>query len=315
MIVLGPNLSSVSHDKPHLGDFAGTGFALELYINGKAYALPIYQDTSYWRAKDPDFIDYYLLSRDEDWPFEFGVWNFQSKTFDAGNLVRISAFLRALYTEHLGESDIVDFLRDFRALLHVDSRCGRFDTYVPICEICLSEELARNGFSVTEVNHHGRLLEVILAWSFEDDHPTWRKIHAGRIAFYVGEGKISKAAWKPHHWQESIEDLFWLKLKKVAPVDPVGCFASNQDLYNLLRHIAWEPTLTLSSKQLQEQRRQRIAESVDLWDQPLAVARVLLESKLYAESTSPHQIAKTVVRTIERLRSKSDNSDTESWRG
>lgn len=304
MLILGPFIAATSHETPGFDDFVGTGFALELFINGRAYVFPIFQDTSHWRRERPDFIDYYLLSRDEDWPFEFDCRNFQSRNFVDLNLVRISPFLRALFTDHHPEADIVDFLKDFRALLHVGTDCDHGNPYRPACEVNLRKQLADAGFSVIGIVHHGRTLGVELAWSFQGDHPTWQNIHAGRMTFYVAEGRITKAAWKPHHWPESIEDLFWQKLRKVAPADPAACFASESDLANLLLHIEWEPTLTLSASELQEQRLQCIADFPNLWQRPMDLARVLLERKLYASSTTLWHIARTVDKTIARLQSE-----------
>ena len=298
MIIFGPLLTPATKFRVSNGDFEHTGFELEFTMNGEHHSFAIFQDISYWRKEKPEFNDYYLLGQENDWPFNFPYWNFQIHSVIEGDLIRLSPIVRALLQDLAGERSFISFFEDFRQQLHVTSHV---EVYAPTTSIHLISELDQAGYFVSGVVHHGRTLAVELSWRFPDESREWDQIHAGRMTFSLAAGELRSPKWAPHHWPENMENLFWCSLREVAPENPLNIFKSDADLAALAAQVEWHPTISLSANELKTRRSEFLTSRPDLWNEPVALARLMIAAQLYAESTSPHQIATNLRNQISRF--------------
>lgn len=300
MIIFGPLLTPSAKFQISNGDFTHSGFDLEFTLNGEHHNLAVFQDISHWRKERSEFDDYYVLARKNEWPFEFNCRNFQIRTAMEGDLIRLSPVVRTLMQDLANERSFISFFEEFRQQLPVSAHV---ETYTPTNDIHLIPELEQAGYFVSGVVHYGRQLAVELSWRFPDESKEWDHIHAGRMTFSLSSGELRSPKWAPHHWPENIENLFWCRLREIAPRDPQLIFNSAADLAALSSHVEWHPTISLPVNELKARRKELVLSRQDLWDAPLALARVMIDEQLYAESTSPHQIAIGLRKEISNLAS------------
>jgi hypothetical protein len=292
MIAFGPFLTKSEHPDFTGDGFAHTGYSMEMVVDGDHHILPIYQDATQLSGQFAPFNDFYFPEPQVGWPVEFTYRGFHEKPIWNGRLVSVSPLLMEIFRTLKPAVGLVDFLREFRALIPVSASREPGWLYKPNCPVNLTQELTAEGYIVAGIMSYGVSLTVDIAWCFRDDYQGWQKIDAGQMEFRPRCGKLNNGKWNPRRWRECIEDHFENRLKALASSKPIECLRSEEDIENLLSHFEWTLSTRHSEQEIRQMRVELVNSARHLWESPKDLAKLLQKEGLYAESTSLHQIVK-----------------------
>lgn len=263
------------------------GISLEMATTTEKFTAPLFRKIRSYAPDDFEFSD--IVIPESDLPFSFSYRPTFAVNTPEGIFVPLESFLTGLYREYRVFRSVFAVLTElFDVTVFPDSSRNRFELLV--------SGAASLGFFVASVVSYGRRLLVDIDWAPPKDIErlsTSASVSSAAIDFRPRpDGTLGRGKWvQPKDCFARV--LLDAELRKLVSVNPIDLF-TGKGRTQLLQHFEWSSLAKMTSKQARLARIEFIRTNRDLTQDTKKLAEALQKARLYSESSSLYQIAKSL---------------------
>jgi len=283
-IVFGPFFVSTSESGSVSPNVAKVGAAMEFATVGGSFRIPLFRKICSYAPNQ--FLLSELLIHADDIPCDVQYLPFYAAVTNIGKFIPLEATLADLFRAFRVRRTMMSVLEDLTNTLCLGLN---FNTISG----CLVEPLEKEGFEFSIQHPYGRSVSGIICWIPPANRKSQK--HDGILCSWIEfrprpDGSLGGGTWK-EPWNESVSNQLYHELRKRVrgkPCQTLTQFGAEK----LLSTFEWTPLARMTVKQARQARVEFIRNHSDLKADFRALALALRDAKLYAESTTVHQVMK-----------------------